>query len=62
LSITALFYVKMSCSSIATSSLIYVTGFSVKYFVQAIYTDNANQAYFDKRSRLNLCSETAETN
>ena len=36
------------------SSLRFLTGFSVKFFFQPIYTDCANQAYFDKRSRLNL--------
>ena len=30
------------------------SGFSVNYFFQPIYTDYANQAYFDKRSHLNL--------
>jgi hypothetical protein len=36
------------------SSLTYITGFSVKFFFQPIYTDYANYAYFDKRSYLNL--------
>jgi hypothetical protein len=33
------------------SSLTYIPGFSVKFFFQPIYTDYANWAYFDKRSR-----------
>jgi hypothetical protein len=37
----------------ARSSLTYIPGFSVKFFFQPIYTDYANQAYFDKRSHLN---------
>jgi hypothetical protein len=35
----------------AMSSL-YILGFSVKFFIQPIYTDYANWAYFDKRSYL----------
>ena len=31
-----------------------IAGFSVKFFFQPIYTDCANEAYFDKRSNLNL--------
>ena len=43
------------CSYMEMSSLItYILGFSVKFFFQTIYTDYANQAYFDKRSHLNL--------
>jgi hypothetical protein len=37
----------------AMSSLTYIPYFSVKCFFQAIYTDYANYAYFDKRSHLN---------
>ena len=36
------------------SSLTYIPGFSVKKFFQPIYTDYANEAYFDKRTHLNL--------
>ena len=36
-------------SYMARSSLTYISGFSVKFFFQSIYTDYANQAYFDKR-------------
>ena len=43
-----------NCSYMARSSLTYIPFFSVKYFFQPIYTDYANQAYFDKRSHLNL--------
>jgi hypothetical protein len=32
----------------------YSSGFSVKFFFQLIYTNYANEAYFDKRSHLNL--------
>jgi hypothetical protein len=38
------------------NSLTYIPGFSVKYFFQPIYTDYANEAYFDKRTHLNLRS------
>jgi hypothetical protein len=38
----------------AMSSLAYIPGFSGEFFVQPIYTDYANYAYFDKRSHLNL--------
>ena len=38
----------------AMSSLAYIPGVGVKFFFQLIYTDNANWAYFDKRSHLNL--------
>ena len=41
-------------SYMARSSFTYIPGFSVKFFFQPIYTDYANQAYFDKRSHLNL--------
>ena len=41
-----------NCSYMARDSLTYILGFSVKLFFQPIYTDNANQAYFDKRSHL----------
>ena len=43
-----------NCSYMAMSSLTYISGFSVKFFFQPIYADYANQAYFDKRSHLNL--------
>ena len=36
------------------SSFTYNQSFSVEFFVQPKYTDYANQAYFDKRSHLNL--------
>jgi hypothetical protein len=36
------------------SSLTRNPSFSVEFFVQPIYTDYANWAYFDKRSHLNL--------
>jgi hypothetical protein len=38
----------------AVRSLTYIPGFSVKFFFQLIYTDYANEAYFDIRSHLNL--------
>ena len=38
----------------AMSSLTYIPSFSVKFFVQPIFTDYANYANFDKRSHLNL--------
>ena len=38
-----------NCSYMAGSSLTYIPGFSVKFFVQPIYTDYANWAYFDKK-------------
>jgi hypothetical protein len=41
-------------SYMVRSSLTYIPGFSVKYFFQPIYTDYENEAYFDKRSHLNL--------
>ena len=36
------------------NSLTYNSSFSVEFFVQPIYTDYANKAYFDKRSHLKL--------
>ena len=41
-------------SYMTMSSLTYIPGFSVKLFIQSIYTDYAIKAYFDKRSHLNL--------
>ena len=32
----------------------YIVGFSVKFVFQPIYTDCANEAYFDNRFNLNL--------
>jgi hypothetical protein len=48
-------------SYIAMSSLTNIRVF-VRFFFQPIYTDYANQAYFDKRSHLIFSSETAEPN
>ena len=38
----------------AMSSLTYIPDFSVNFSFSRIYTDYANEAYFDKRSHLNL--------
>ena len=43
-----------NCSYMARSSLTYIPGFSVKFFFQPIYTDDANWASIHKRSHLNL--------
>jgi hypothetical protein len=41
----------VNCSYMARRSLTHIPGFSVKFFFQPIYTDYANEAYFDKRSQ-----------
>jgi hypothetical protein len=39
---TVRYYSNFNCSYITMSSLTYIPGFSVEYFVQPIYTDYAN--------------------